>query len=130
LPGSSSESRPGPAHGPRLRRPKRPPLEDLAGDPGEKPKEAPVTIDTAIKTCLKFKASESIDTHTLATNKRELLRLQSYCEENLVFTVGGISAIIITGFIDGWEKIYRASSTRLRVNERLSGFLIYFREER
>jgi site-specific recombinase XerD len=106
-------------------------MEDqFSGKLVEAPKEAPKTIEEAARLFIANKVVESVGVPLIARYKRELQRLQTYCESKGVYVVGGITRELMTGYVGTWVTVYPSSYTRSKVKERLSGFLKYCFEER
>jgi site-specific recombinase XerD len=104
---------------------KRDLLDQLTGKPIEVKVEAPKTIEDATRLFIENKTVEAVNAHLIQTYKRELGRLRVYCEGQGVYTVKGITRELLTGYCVTWLETYPSSYTRLRVKERLSGFLTY-----
>jgi site-specific recombinase XerD len=101
-------------------------IEDqLSGRPVEGKTETPKSVDEAARLFIQDKAVQGVGAHLITTYKRELGRLRAYCESQGIYTVQGISRELLTGYCGTWLTVYPSSYTRLRVKERLSGFLTY-----
>lgn len=84
-----------------------------------------LTIDRAVEVFLQDKKNQDVTAKVLAKYKRELERLQVYCEGHGIFLVSRVNKEVLTGYAATWPKLYPASSTRSRVRERLTTFLRY-----
>ncbi len=83
------------------------------------------TITKAVDVFLQDKKNQDVTVKVLAKYTRELARLQGYCEGRGTFVVSGLTKELLTGYASTWPEVYKASSTRSRVRERLSTFLRY-----
>ena len=83
------------------------------------------TIAQAVEVFTQDKKNQDVTAKALAKYKRELTRLESYCEGRGIFVVSGLTKELLTGYASTWPELYPASSTRSRVRDRLSTFLRY-----
>lgn len=83
------------------------------------------SLEECISLFAQDKTVQGIDPRTIRQHKLELGRLKTYCEQQGVFVIHGITRELLTGFCGTWETFYPSSFTRMRVRERLSGFLNY-----
>jgi integrase/recombinase XerD len=100
-------------------------IEDQLAGRTPEAKDAAKSIDEAVRIFLQDKTVQGVTAGVLAKYKRELDRLQVYCERQRVFTVQGINRELLTGYCATWELSYSSSMTRSKVRERVRGFLRY-----
>ncbi len=103
-------------------------IEDqLSAKPGETPavakEDSARTIESCITLFAQDKQVQGVDPRSIRQYKLELARLREYCQTQGVFTIPGVTRELLTGFAATWETFYPSSFTRMRVRERLSGFL-------
>src|ERR1039458_3554542 len=100
-------------------------IEDqLAGRTPEKEPGARA-IDECVNIFLEDKKVQGVTRPVLNKYKRELARLQEYCERSGAYTVQTITRELLTGFCGTWERAYPSSYTRAKVRERARSFLRY-----
>lgn len=101
-------------------------LEDqLSGRTPEVKSEARRGVQDAIEVFLQDKQNQGVTEKVVGKYKRELARLQDYCERHNVFTVQGITRELLTGFCATWPELYPSTYTRAKVRERVRSFLRY-----
>ena len=101
-------------------------LEDqLSGRPRRENADGPKTIEQAVQVFLQDKKVQGVTAGVLGKYTRELDRLRDYCERSGVFTVQGMTRVLLMGFCGTWETTYPSSYTRSKVRERCRGFLRY-----
>jgi integrase/recombinase XerD len=74
---------------------------------------------------LQDKKNQGITERVIDKYTRELARLREFCERNAVYTVQGITRELLTSFCATWPDLYRSSTTRSRVRDRVRSFLRY-----
>ncbi len=82
-------------------------------------------IQEAIAVFIQDKTVQGISIDVLGKYRRELARLQAFCERRRVFTVAGLDRELLTQFAGTWESQYPSSTTRSKVRERVRSFLRY-----
>ena len=100
-------------------------LEDQLAGRTPAPETRGQCIQAAVDLFLADKKLQSITHNVLGKYTRELARLRAFCESAGVYTVQGINRELLTRFCGTWEELYKSSSTRVRVRERLRNFLRY-----
>src|SRR5215469_10364593 len=93
--------------------------------PEVKPEQEQRDLQTCIDIFLQDKRNQGITEKVIGKYTRELARLRSYCEQQRVYTVQGISRELLTGFCATWLDVYPSSYTRAKVRERVRSFLRY-----
>ena len=71
-------------------------------------------LKSAVDTFIQTKKVENIIPSLLGKYRREMTRLQEFCERLTVFTVDRLTAEIIIGYAAGWATQYASSTTRYR----------------
>lgn len=88
---------------------------------------APVTegqpISAAIQTFYEDKAAQGLAESSVLPYKRELPRLQRFCESQTVYTVQRITLPLLIAYRNTWTEHYPSSTTRDLAQKRLKHFL-------
>jgi integrase/recombinase XerD len=88
------------------------------------------TIERAIQLLVSDKRSQGLSIVVLKKYELELGRFKEYMGLRSRFFPYEITQEILTEFRAGWDKLYPSSTTRVKVQERLRGFLRYCYELR
>lgn len=83
------------------------------------------TIGECVALFIKEKSLENISDFGVGDYKRELGRLERYCNSAGVFTVDRITRELVLEYMAGWPELYPSSWTRWRNRSRLNSFLYY-----
>jgi integrase/recombinase XerD len=83
------------------------------------------TIERAIQLLVSDKRSQGLSIVVLKKYELELGRFKEYMGLRSRFFPYEITQEILTEFRAGWDKLYPSSTTRVKVQERLRGFLRY-----
>ena len=103
-------------------------LEDqLTGKPAVEPVEQPTgrLIGDCASLFTKEKSLENISKFGVGDHKREMARLERYCNGRGIFTVDRITREVVLEYMAGWPALYPSSWTRWRNRSRLNSFLFY-----
>jgi len=79
----------------------------------------------AVSIFIKDKTVEGVSAGVIKKYTLELARLVTFCEDNMAYTVEGISRELLTKFCVTWPSFYPSSCTRAKVRERCCSFLKY-----
>ncbi len=105
-------------------------LEDQLAGRGSPKAVTANDLQAAVSVFLQDKAVQGVSGDRLGRYTRELERLRSYCEARNVFTVGGITRELLTGYAGMWAELYPSTHTRSSVRARTRSFLRYCYEAR
>src|SRR3984893_7397817 len=100
-------------------------IEDQLAGRTPAPDSTGQSITDAVEIFLADKKLQGVTDNVLGKYTRELDRFRAFCEGAGVYTVQGINRELMTRFCGTWEELYKSSSTRVRVRERLRNFLRY-----
>ncbi len=100
-------------------------IEDQLAGRTPAPQSTGQGIQQAVDIFLADKKLQGITDGVVGKYTRELDRLRSFCESAGVYTIRGVNRELMTRFCGTWEALYKSSSTRVRVRERLRNFLRY-----
>jgi site-specific recombinase XerD len=100
-------------------------IEDQLAGRTPAPDSTGQSIADAVEIFLADKKLQGVTDNVLGKYTRELDRLRAFCERAGVYTVQGVNRELMTRFCGTWEDLYKSSSTRVRVRERLRNFLRY-----
>jgi integrase/recombinase XerD len=97
--------------------------------PAQEP-ETRTTIERAIQLFTSDKRSQGVSVGVLKKYELELMRLQDFLGKRLKLFPAEINKEDLTEFRNTWERWYPSANTRIKVQERLRGFLRYCYESR
>jgi integrase len=83
------------------------------------------TIETAIKSFVSDKRTQGVSDGVLAKYELELGRLENFAAAKSLYFPAELGKELLTEFRATWNRHYPSSNTRIKVQERLRGFLRY-----
>lgn len=93
--------------------------------PDPKPEQEHRDIQSCIDVFLQDKRNQGITEKVIGKYARELARLRTFCEQQSIYTVRGITRELLTTFCATWPGFYPSTTTRAKVRDRVRSFLRY-----